>query len=166
MNFAMTFYPAICRPCGGGTGLHAAGRKYIERILVEQEHAKAGGERGVEGGQFMPSTGTGHAPATKSAGDATAIEPSDLPTADAPGPAVDPGLTNDELDDFRELYPDAPLSEIPLSGSLRAKKGAAQVAVEISFKGFWAVSLALKVVSSDLRRAQGSRRSYGYEKAV
>jgi hypothetical protein len=45
-------------------------------------------------------------------------------------------------------------------------KGTAQVAVEISFKGFWAVSLALKVVSSDLRRAQGSRRSYGYEKAV
>ena len=39
-------------------------------------------------------------------------------------------------------------------------------AVEISFKGFWAVSLALKVVSSHLRRSQGSRRSRGYEKAV
>jgi hypothetical protein len=49
---------------------------------------------------------------------------------------------------------------------LEPVKGTAQVAVEISFKGFWAVSLALKVVSSDLRRAQGSRRSYGYEKAV
>ena len=32
---------------------------------------------------------------------------------------------------------------------------------KISFKGFWAVSLALKVVFSDLRPAQGSRCSCG-----
>src|SRR4051794_28135125 len=36
-----------------------------------------------------------------------------------------------------------------------ADQGTAQIAVEISFKGFWAVSLALKVVFSDLRPAQG-----------
>ena len=48
----------------------------------------------------------------------------------------------------------------------RPVQGTAQIAVEISFKGFWAVSLALKVVSSHLRRSQGSRRSRGYEKAV
>jgi hypothetical protein len=35
------------------------------------------------------------------------------------------------------------------------RKGTAQIAVEISFKGFWAVSLALKVVFSDWRPAQG-----------
>ena len=36
-------------------------------------------------------------------------------------------------------------------------KGTAQIGVEISFKGFWAVSLALKVVSLDMRHTQGSR---------
>ena len=92
MNLRDDVLPGDLPAVWGRGRVRAAGRKYIERILVEQEHAKAGGERGVEGGQFMPSTGTGHAPATKSAGDATAIEPSDLPTADAPGPAVDPRL--------------------------------------------------------------------------
>jgi hypothetical protein len=40
-------------------------------------------------------------------------------------------------------------------------KGTAQIAVEISFKGFWAVSLALKAALSNLQPAQGLRRSRG-----
>jgi hypothetical protein len=46
-------------------------------------------------------------------------------------------------------------------GPGRVIKGTAQIAVEISFKGFWAVSLALKAALSNLQPAQGLRRSRG-----
>jgi hypothetical protein len=50
--------------------------------------------------------------------------------------------------------------------SILKSEDTAQIPAKTSFNAFWAGSFAPIVVSSDLRRAQGSRLSSGYEKAV
>lgn len=100
-------------------------------------HAKAGGEKGVKGGQFTPTKNSTSSPqkTQPQSVQSTTIEPQDLPipddeplddpqsiqSDDLPGPRINPKASNEEIRNFLEEQPLAKPTTIPIEGALLIK---------------------------------------------